>query len=467
MNTHEDGITQDTEHTNPDGTPRLVRTMGLGALAIYGVGDMLGAGIYATIGKAAGVMGNAVWLAFLGSMVAALLTGLSYASLGSRYPRAAGASYITQRAFGWKFLAYVVGLAVAASGLTSFATQSRAFAGYFVGFLGYSLPNTAGATMPPASPMLWMMVALGFILLLSFVNFWGLKESLWMNAVCTAVEVGGVLLVIFVGARFWGHIDLMQGPKQPDGSHAALSLALAMQGAALTFFSFVGFEDMINVSEEVKNPERNFPRAVILALAIVTLIYIAVAVTVVSVVPADKLAASGQPLVDVVGVAAPWFPPAAFSFIALFAIANTGLLNYIMGSRLVYGMARQGLLPAGLGAIHAGRRTPHRAILALMLIVIGLALVGDVRVLASATAALLLAVFIFINAALIVLQRRPDEPKGQFEIPAPIPALGLVSCAALLWNTAPQALLIAGVLLAFITALYFVLKPQNVVIEAE
>jgi amino acid transporter len=448
-------------------TPALARTMGLGALTIYGVGDMLGAGVYAAIGKWAGVMGNALWLAFAAAMVGALLTGLSYASLGSRYPRAAGASYITQRAFGWKFLAYVVGLVVTASGLTSFATQSRAFAGYFIGFLGYSMPGATDATMPVASPVLWMMVALGFILLLSAINFWGIKESLWMNAVCTAVEVGGVLFIIAVGMRFWGRVDLMQGPALSTGDYSGLSLTLVLQGAALTFFSFVGFEDMINVSEEVKEPERNFPRAVMLAMAVVTVIYIAVSITVVSVVPPAKLAASGQPLVDVVGVAAPWFPPAAFSFIALFAIANTGLLNYIMGSRLVYGMARQGLLPTGLGAIHAKRRTPHRAILALMLIVIALALVGDVKQLASATAALLLSVFIFINAALIVLQRREGEVKGRFEIPAIIPALGIVACAALLWNTEQRALLIAGVLIAIIAALYFILRPKDVVLEED
>ncbi|HEX8552681.1 MAG TPA: APC family permease [Abditibacteriaceae bacterium] len=444
----------------------LVRTMGLGALTIYGVGDMLGAGIYGTIGKAAGLMGNAIWLGFIASMVAALLTGLSYASLGSRYPRAAGASYVTQRAFNVNFLAYVVGLAVTASGLTSFATQSRAFSGYFVGFLGYSLPSATNATLPPASPMMWMLVALGFILLLSFVNFWGIKESLWMNAVCTAVEVGGVLLVIFVGMRYWGRVDLLQGPALAEGTGTtALSLGLVLQGAALTFFSFVGFEDMINVSEEVKEPERNFPRAVIMAIAIVTVVYVAMAVTVVSVVPAATLATSGQPLVDVVKVAAPWFPPAAFSLIALFAIANTGLLNYIMGSRLVYGMAKQGLLPKSLGIIHPTRRTPHRAILVLMMIVIALALVGDVSQLASATAALLLTVFIFINAALIVLQRRAGEAKGRFEIPSIVPALGIVACAALLYNTKPEALRIAGVLIMLIAALYFILRPKNVIAE--
>src|SRR5688500_6139988 len=174
--------------------PTLARTMGLGALIIYGVGDMLGSGIYALICKAAGVMGNAVWLAFLASMLAALLTGLSYASLGSRHPRAAGIAYIAQRAFGWPFLSYMLGLAVVASGLTSMATQSRAFAGYFLGVLGVDAANPVQTTV----------VILAFIAALTFINFWGMRESTWLNLLCTAVEVAGLFLIIAVGLRFWG-----------------------------------------------------------------------------------------------------------------------------------------------------------------------------------------------------------------------------------------------------------------------
>ena len=465
-------------------TSTLARTMGLGALIIYGVGDMLGAGVYGLIGKTAGEMGNAVWLAFVAAMVAAMLTGLSYASLGSRYPRAGGVAFVTQRAFGWPFLSYVIGLAVVASGLTSFATGARAFAGYFDAFMHGDFASKA---IP-----LWIVAV--YVVFLTLVNLRGMKESTWMNALCTFIEVTGLAIVIVVGLRFWGGIDLLAVPQTviPTGDKAAdvaaqsaaltnlsgsISLSLVLQGAILTFYSFLGFEDLMNVSEEVKNPQRNFPRGIIAALLITTVIYITIAITAVSVLSPAQLAASKQPLVDVVAKAAPAFPSWLFSLIALFAIANTGLLNYIMGSRLIYGMARQGLVPAFLGAIHPKRRTPHWAILVLGVIVMLLAMSMDVGPLAKATSTLLLTVFIIVNLSLLVLQRKRDEPRGQFEIPAFVPALGILVCAAILSQVKPDSSadihpllrdprLVAGAIIAAIAALYFVVKPKNITEDA-
>jgi amino acid transporter len=427
--------------------------MGLGALVIYGVGDMLGAGVYGLIGKVAGVMGNAVWLAFVASMVAAALTGLSYASLGSRHPRAAGVAYIAQRAFGLPFLSYLLGLAVVASGLTSLAAGARAFAGYFLGLL--DIGASAGALSA---------VVIAYIAVLTFINFRGMRESTWLNALCTTVEAGGLFIIIAVGMRFWGGVNYLETPAAATAG-GGITFPLVLSGAVLTFYSFVGFEDMINVTEEVKNPERNFPIAVVAAIAITSVIYIAVAVTAVSVVPHAELAASDQPLVEVVKRAAPWFPSAAFSFIALFAITNTGLLNYIMGSRLVYGLARQGLVPRALGAVHPVRHTPHRAIFALLLIVLILALSGNIAQLASATSTLLLGVFIVVNASLIVLQRRPAEPRGLFEIPTIIPIGGILMCGVILSHATRPALFTALALLAVIALLYLVMRPRDVVPE--
>lgn len=423
----------------------LARHMGLWALVIYGIGDMLGSGIYALIGKAAGAVGGAVWLAFLVSMLAALLTALSYASLGSRYPRAAGAAYVTHRAFGRTFLSYLVGLAVMASGLTSMATQSRAFAEYF----SVLVPGVPGPAL-----------VIGFILLMTLVNFWGIREATWLNAVCTTVEVSGLLIVIAVGARYWGGGSYLQPPPGE-----ALGAALVLQGAVLTFYSFIGFEDMINVVEEVRDPQRTFPRAVVIALTAVTLIYLAVAVTAVSVLSPTALAQSKQPLVDVVVSAAPGFPPLVFSAIALFAITNTALLNYIMGSRLAYGMARQGLLPRFLGVLHRQRRTPHWAILTLMAIVLALGLGFDMKPLAKATSVLLMAVFVIINGALLVLQRRKDEPRGFFEVPAFVPAGGLLVSGLLLGHAQPQEVRLAVGIALGIVALYLVLRPRGVTAE--
>jgi amino acid transporter len=446
--------------------PSLARTMGLGALIIYGVGDMLGAGVYALMGKAADKMGNAVWLAFAASMVAALLTGFSYASLGSRYPRAAGAAFITQRAFGWKFLSYVVGLTVTASGLTSFATQSHAFSGYVLGMMNFAAPGKESA-LAAAPPWLWPAVIVAFIAALTFINFWGMKEATWLNALCTTIEAGGLAIVIYVGFRFWGSVNYLEVPPNPTtGAPGDLSSLLVLQGAVLTFYSFIGFEDMINVTEEVKNPRRNFPIAVVAALLITTVIYMAVAISAVSVGGWKTLASSSQPLVDVVAMGAPGFPIGIFSLIALFAITNTALLNFIMGSRMVYGLARQGLVPRKLGAVHPHRRTPHLAILVLAVIVLMLAFWGDIGQLATATSMLLLCVFVVVNAALIVLQRRPNEARGAFEIPAFVPAGGIIVCltmlgAAITDPTRRTAAFMAMALLAGVGVLYFVLRPQQ------
>lgn len=184
--------------------PTLARNVNLPQLALYGLGSMLGAGIYGLIGKAAGEMGNAVWLAFLVSMVAALLTGLSYASLGSRYPRAGGAAYVTQRAYGWPLLTYLVGLTVMASGLTSVATQSRVVAEALT-----RLPLLEGMPVLP--------LALGFLLLIAAIVFRGIKESMWVNMACTAMEAGGLLIVIAVGIPYWGGVDLLEVPPTSGG----------------------------------------------------------------------------------------------------------------------------------------------------------------------------------------------------------------------------------------------------------
>lgn len=432
--------------------PQLARTMGLFALTLYGIGDMLGSGIYALIGRVAGEVGNLIWLAFLVSMVAAALTGLSYASLGARYPRAAGAAYITHRAYGVPLLSYVVGLAVMASGLTSMAVQANAFAGYFTGMAGL-----------PAEPWVLKGCVIAFILLLTVVNFLGMRESTTLNMLCTTVEVSGLLIVIAAGLRFWGGVDYLELPASEGGP--APFLPVLLSGSVLTFYAFIGFEDMINVVEEVKDPRRTFPRAVVLALLGATVLYVMVSLSAVSALPHAELAKSRQPLVDVVARAWPAFPPVVFSAISLFAITNTALLNYIMGSRLAYGMARQGLLPAAVGAVHPVRRTPNVAIAILMAIVLGLAMIGDLRVLAQATSALLLSVFVLVNAALVVLKCRKSEPPGPFEVPLVVPIGGVVICLLLLTRVEPQARGIALLLAAGAAALYFLVRPRAVTEE--
>ncbi len=372
-------------------------------------------GIYGLIGKAAGDAGNALWLAFVVALVAALLTALSYASL-SRHPRAAGAVFVTERAYGLRLLSFMVGLALVASGLTSTATQARVFAANLAGLLG--LANV---------PLAWL--AIGFLLVLTGIVFRGIRESMWVNVLCTPIEAGGLVLVILVGMSYWGSVDYLETPATQGGDPAAL---LVMQGAVLAFFAFIGFEDMINVAEETREPERTLPLGLILAMAGGAILYIAVAITAVSVVPWRELAAAPGPITEVMGHAAPLIPPSVFTLITLFAVANTALVNYITASRLVYGMARQGLLPARLGTVHARRRTPHLAIATLLLVLAPLALLGSIAELAAATVLLLLAVFVVVNGALLVLRRRKGERPGRFEVPRFVPALGATVCLVLI-----------------------------------
>jgi amino acid transporter len=270
------------------------------------------------------------------------------------------------------------------------------------------------------------------------------------------------------------------GDTVEGGVGSGITFALIMQGAVLTFYSFIGFEDILNVSEEVKNPSKNIPFGLIGAMILATTIYMAVAITAVSVVPWQELAKSDAPLMEVARRAAPWFTgiKPVYAAITIFAIGNTALLNYLMGSRLLYGMSRQGLLPAVLGSVHPVRKSPHIAVFVLFGIVSLLILSGGVKQLAEATVLLLLIVFTAVNISLVVLKRRPGEASGGFEPPLLVPALGALVCASLIVVRVQTAItsadkaqqgapLIAGAIVLVSIALYFVLKPKNPVVVEE
>jgi len=424
---------------------KLQRHIGLFALTLYGVGDILGSGIYGLVGRAAGQLGNFVWLAFLVSFLLALLTGLSYAALGARYPRAAGSSFVIWKAFRIPFIAFVAGMATMASGLTSMAAAANIFSGYLNGMLDF---------VP-----VWMGI-LGFVLLLSGIVFAGIKESMWANTVCTVIEVTGLLLIIAAGIPFIGQVDLLDMKSIPNAS--LLTPTLVLSGAVLTFYSFVGFEDLINVSEEVVKPKRTVPLALMTAMLIASVIYMLVAIVAVSVVPADKLAASKEPLVDVIRVAWPWFPSKLFSVIALFAVTNTALLNFVMASRLMYGLGNLGLMPKFVSKVHGRTKTPYIAIAIVFVIFLVLALVGNVASLARATSLFVLLVFMCMNASLFVFQREDRKKKRKitrWRIPQVIPVLGVIGTIVMMAHANLDDLKIAGSLMVVIVALYLIHRP--------
>ncbi len=434
--------------TSPSTTDKpLLRSIGPFQLALYALGSMLGSGIYGLIGKAAGEAGTAVWLAFLVALVAALLTALSYASLGARYPRAGGAAYATQRAFRLPILSFTVGLALVCSGLTSVATQSKIFAANLQSLFGLD-------ALPPSA------LALGFILIMTGIVFRGIRESMWVNVLCTLIEAAGLLIVIAAGMSYWGSVSYFDLP--PAKADLGLTIVV-MQASVLTFFAFIGFEDAINVAEECKNPSRTIPIGLLAATGMAAVLYVAIAITVVSVVPPAELAAAPSPLTEVMKRSAPGFPPWLMTGIALFSVANTALVNYITASRLIYGMSNQQLLPAHLGRVHPERRTPHYAILALLVVLVPLALVGSITDLAAATVLLLLSVFIVVNLALFVLIRRASEQPGAFEVHQILPLAGAAVCAVLLitrlFSSQWEAPALAAGLIAAILVIYALYKP--------
>lgn len=442
--------------------------MGKWQILFYGLGSMLGAGIYALVGRAAESLGNAVWLAFLAAMIAALLTGLSYACVGGRHPKAGGAAYVTQRALRRRDISYVVGVAVMMSGLTSMATGAQAIAENLEKAVGMALPIK--------------LVAIGLVFLVGCVIWRGIRESMWANIVCTVVEAAGLLFIIAVGIKYWGGVNYLETPGDTAGGGigSGITLALVLQGAVLMFYSFIGFEDILNVSEEVKDPKKAIPFGLIGAMILATLIYMSVAITAVSVVPWQELAASKTPLMEVAHRAAPWFKgiDSVYLGITIFAIGNTALLNYLMGSRLLYGMSRQGLMPKPLGVLDAKRGTPGLAIAVLFGIVSVLILSGGVKPLAEATVLLLLSVFTLVNVSLIVIKRREGNPDSCFDVPVIVPILGALVCALLLVTrvvsafTSPTpgaatAPLIALAIFVVSYGLFRVLKPEDVVVDED
>ncbi|WP_430256570.1 APC family permease [Neorhizobium sp. DAR64872/K0K18] len=402
-------------------TPELKRVMGPGLLLLFIVGDILGTGIYALTGQVAAEVGGVVWLPFLIAFLVALLTACSYLELVTKYPQAAGAALYTHKAFGVHFVTFLVAFAVMSSGITSAATASRAFAANFSTSLGLDL----GVWGVP-------LIAVGFIALVAAVNFRGVGESVKLNVVLTVVELTGLLIIIGIGlwaiAGGEGDVSRAWTFATPEGSGTFWPVVAA---TGLAFFAMVGFEDSVNMAEECKEPSRLFPKVLLTGLAITGVIYILVAISAITLVPANELGEGETPLLKVIQAGAPEFPISIFAIITMFAVANSALINMMMASRLIYGMARENVLPALLGKVHATRRTPYIAIIFTSLLAVCLILfAGGVPALGGTTALLLLCVFAIVNVAVLVLRKDKVDHK-HFRTPTILPVLGVISCVFL------------------------------------
>ncbi len=407
--------------------PTLARRLGFFALIVYGIGDILGAGIYALVGKVVGIAGAGAWATFLIAALAAILTGLSYAELTARFPVAGGAAAFVRRAFPGKLIATLIGVFVLGTGMGSAATVTTAFSGYLQQLIPF-----------PEWPAQVLLVAA-----MSFLSFWGIQESSRVNFVLTAVELTGLLAVIVLGAWM-----LNPGSTQSflSAARADFQWSAILGGVTVAFYAYIGFEDLSNLAEEAKHPARDLPRAILIAISVSTVIYILVTLALLLHVPKAEIAASKTPLLLVFEKAGLGVVVNYFALIAILAITNTGLINLIMASRLMYGMAQEELLPKALASVHAGRRTPWLGVLVAGGAVLHLVFTGSLKVLAQTTSFLILVVFLLVHLSLLKL-RWQKHPHDGMQFHSVIPALGILLCGVLLTNFDWAVVARSGILL--------------------
>jgi amino acid transporter len=381
-------------------------------LTFFILGDILGAGIYTLTGQVAGDVGGAIWASFLVSFLLALVTAFAYLELVTKYPRAAGAALYVHRAFHIGILSFMVTIAVMASGVTSASFAATRVGGrYWTGLFGTENPPT-------------VLIAILVILLIAAVNYRGVGESIRINIAITLVELSGLIFIILIGA--W---VLIQGEGTPgqafefkDSGFGALTGITA--GAATAFYAFIGFEDSVNMAEEVRDPVRTFPPALLTGIVLASVIYLLVGFTAAMAVPLDVLTKSSGPLLEVVHHGLPDFDASRlFSAISMIAVSNTMLINMLMASRLLYGMANQGVLPAPFAWV-SPRKTPWFGILfTTALSIVLIVTTDDLTGLSDTTVLLLTSVFFLVNICVLVLRRDPVS-HSHFVAPSIMPIIG-------------------------------------------
>src|SRR5215211_4905237 len=301
--------------------------MGPKLLLLFIIGDILGTGIYAMTGNVARQVGGVVWLPFLIAFIVATLTAFSYLELVTKYPQAAGAALYTHKAFGVHFVTFLVAFGVMCSGITSASTASRAFAANFGAMINVVRQNWMGGSAFEPADGLITIIAVIFIALVAAINLRGVADSVNTNVVLTLVELSGLLIVIFVGffAITQGKADLSRVVVFDTPEDRSIFVAVTA-GATLAFFAMVGFEDSVNMAEEVREPERIFPKIMLTGLGITGMIYILASISAIALVPAGELGTGDAPLLKVVTAGAPDLPvDQIFPLISMFAVANSAL----------------------------------------------------------------------------------------------------------------------------------------------
>ncbi len=420
-----------------DGAPpsELKRSITGRLLFFYVLGDVLGSGIYVLIGAVAGEVGGAFWLAFLVGVAIATITGTAYAELVTRLPQAAGAALFVSKAFGNRTLTFLVTVSMLSASFAASGSLATGFAHYF---------DTVWS-LPPA-----ILISLGFVVLLTIVNFIGITESAVATMIMTFVEVAGLAFILLIGVVHVGRGDA-DFARLTDFSTDGNEIFALVAGVALAFFAMTGFENAANVAEEVVEPQRNFPRALVGGMVCAGVIYVLVAMAASLVVDVRQLAASDAALIEVVEAGV--LPlsisvlSVVFAIIAMIAIGNTTLVAVVTQSRILYGMAREDVVPGVFGVVHRTRRSPWVALVfssgvvsTLLLVGWGLSQAGVSLDVVERLATVTVVFTLFIYSLVIVSTFRlresaPLDADGRSETyraPTPLLILGLVGNLTLL-----------------------------------
>jgi amino acid transporter len=400
---------------SPESTPQLNRVLRLPHLTLYALGITVGAGIYVLIGETAARAGSLAPWSFVLSAAVMLFPALSFCELAGRFPFAAGAAQYVEQGLRSRAAGLLIGLTVILAGTVTAATISLGSVTYIKSII--ELPDT----------VLLVTVVVG----MGAIAAWGIKESVLFASIMTVVEVSGLAAIIIAGLIWKPELWFRVSEFLPREWDISASL-LVFQGALLAFFAFIGFEDIANVAEEVENPEKTIPRAIILTLGISTLLYVLVVAVALLTVGADVLSGQSAPLsylfAELTGL-----PPVPITLIAIVATLNGIIVQIIMISRLSYGLSSRGLLPFFLSKIHPRTRTPLNATCLAMGTIVLLTLVLPIVVLAEWTSRVILVVFVVVCFSLVIIKvRGTPVPKGVLEVPLWVPVTGVLLCMLLL-----------------------------------
>lgn len=399
---------------NSTGTASLRRTLTLPMVVLYGLGVTIGAGIYVLVGEAAGHAGMASPISFIIAGLVMICPAASFAELAGRLPFAAGEARFVEEAFNRRWLTLLIGLAVACVGIVSSAAIALGSTGYIIQIL----------RLPEA------IVLTAVVMIMGAVAAWGIKESIAVAGLLTIIEAAG-LITILIGAAL-SNVDYADRLKEiipPANSDAWAGIAAA---SLLAFFAFIGFEDIDSLAEETQNPQRTLAYGIFITLAISMLLYAAVSAVAVLAVPPATLASSKAPLAEVFARVTR-FSPLVITMIAILATLNGVVVQIIMTSRVLYGLANRNYLPPVLATVNPLTRTPLIATGLAVGSALTLALAFPIGELAEWTSRLTLGVFVVVCAALVQIKLRGiPPPAGTFVVPMWVPIAGAVLCFGLL-----------------------------------